>query len=125
MEVTITLAENVYHDFQQLAEKSSRRVDEVIAEKVQATALVDAEEDLLATRSDEEILALANLKLPKAQARRVSQLVDRQQSGLMTSAEKVELDIYTELYQIGNLRKARGIVEAVKRGLVHSPGDLK
>ena len=125
MEVTVNLTENVYHNFQRLAEKSSRRVDEVIAEMIQASDLVDEEESSLATRPDEEVLALANLKLPNPQVRRISQLADRQQRGLITSAEKVELDIYTELYQIGNLRKAHGIVEAVRRGLIHSPSDLQ
>ena len=43
MEVTVNLAENVYRDFQRLAEKSSRRVDEVIAEMIQASDLVDEE----------------------------------------------------------------------------------
>ena len=125
MEVTVNLAENVYRDFQRLAEKSSRRVDEVIAEMIQASDLVDEELESLAARPDEEVLALANLKLPNPQIKRISQLADRQQRGLMTSDEKVELDIYTELYQISNLRKARGIVEAVRRGLIHSPSDLK
>ena len=70
-------------------------------------------------------MALANLKLPKEQAKRMSQLSDLQQRGLINNVEKSELEMYLEIYNNANLRKAYGIVEAVKRGLLTSPDDLK
>jgi hypothetical protein len=68
---------------------------------------------------------LANLKLPQAQSNRMSELSDLQQRGLMNNVEKNELMMYLEIYNHANLRKAHGIVEAVKRGLITSPSDLK
>ena len=70
-------------------------------------------------------MALANLKLPKEQAKRMSQLSDLQQRGLINNVEKSELEMYLEIYNNANLRKAYGIVAAVKRGLLTSPDDLK
>lgn len=127
MEVTLNLPENIYQNFTRLAEKKHRRVEEVITDKLQddfSFEQVDFAETV-ADWSDEDILALANLKLPKEQANRMSELSDIQQRGLINNVEKSELDMYLEIYNNANLRKAHGIVEAVKRGLISSPSDLK
>ena len=127
MEVTLNLPENIYRNFTRLAEKRHRRLEDVIADKLQddfSAENIDFE-DAVSTWSDEDVLALANLKLPKEQAKRMSQLSDLQQRGLINNVEKSELEMYLEIYNNANLRKAYGIVEAVKRGLLTSPDDLK
>jgi hypothetical protein len=127
MEVTLNLPENIYQNFTRLAEKKHRRVEEVITDKLQddfSFENVDFEE-AISVWSDGDVLALANLKLPKEQANRMSELSEIQQRGEINNVEKSELDMYLEIYNNANLRKARGIVEAVKRGLVNSPSDLK
>ena len=125
MEVTLNLPDNIYQNFANLAKKTSRQVNEVIVEKIQSEYVSDKEFDNLETWSDEDILALANLKMPKAQADRMSKLLDLQQRGTIKSAERRELEIYTELYQIATLHKAQGCLEAVNRGLIKTPADLK
>lgn len=65
------------------------------------------------------------MKLPEEQADRMSKLLDFQQCWTISSAEKRELEVYTELYQIAALHKAQGCLEAVKRGLIKTPADLK
>ena len=127
MEVTLNLPDNIYHSFQQLAEKTSRRIDEVITEKIKSEYVPAKNKQLenLETWTDEDILTLANLKLPKAQSNRMSKLLDFQQLGTITSAERRELEVYTELYQIATLHKAQGCLEAVNRGLIKTPADLK
>ncbi len=55
----------------------------------------------------------------------MSELSDIQQRGLIKAVEKSELEIYLEIYNNANLRKAHGIAEAVRRGLVTSLDDLK
>ena len=127
MEVTLNLPENIYRNFTELAEKKHRRVEEVIADKLQNDFSADSVgfEETVAAWSDEDVLALANLKLPKEQANRMSELSDLQQRGLMNNVEKSELEMYLEIYNNANLRKAHGIAEAVRRGLVTSPDDLK
>ncbi len=125
MEVTLNLPENIYRNFQKVANMSKRRIDEVIAEKIQTEYVPDRHLENLETWSDEDILALANLKLPKAQSERMSKLLDLQQRGTIRAAEKRELEVYTELYQIATLHKAQGCLEAVNRGLIKTPADLK
>lgn len=127
MEVTLNLPENIYQNFSKLAEKKHRRVEDVIADRLQddfSAETIDFKESV-ATWTDEDVLALAGLKLPKEQASRMSELSDREQRGLINAVEKSELDLYLEIYNNANLRKAYGIAEAFKRGLITSLDDLK
>ena len=127
MEVTLNLPENIYRNFSNLAEKKHRRLEDVITDKLQAdfSAETTDYEEAVAGWADQAVLALANLKLPKEQSDRMSFLLERLDEGAINDSEERELEIYTELSQISTLRKAYGIAEAVKRGLVHSPSDLK
>jgi hypothetical protein len=127
MEVTLNLPENVYRNFTEIAEKKRRRVEDVITDKLQADFSDDNInfKETVANWSDADVLALANLQLPVEQANRMSELSDIQQRGLISNVEKSELEMYLEIYNHANLRKAYGIAEAVKRGLINSPNDLK
>lgn len=127
MEVTLNLPENVYQNFTELAEKKHRRVEEVIADKLQDDFSADIAdyEETVAGWTNDAVLALANLKIPKEQSDRMSVLLARLDEGVLTDGEERELEIYTELHQISTLRKAYGIAEAVKRKLIGSPADLK
>ena len=78
----------------------------------------------LADCSDTEVLALANLKMPKEQAQRQSELLYKNQADTITPPERSELESLLMVYQYGNLRKAQGIAEAVRRGLIKTPDDL-
>ncbi len=127
MEVTLNLPDNIYRSFERLAEKTSQPIDEVIAEKIQADYWVEnvnADESLV-NLSDAEVLELANLKLSKQQDRRLSQLLENQRESRITTSEKIELEGLMGLYRMGTLRKAQGCLEAVKRGLIKTPADLK
>jgi hypothetical protein len=127
MEVTLNLPENVYRNFNKLAKKKHRRIEEVITDKLRDDfSFEDTDfEENVAGWSDEDVLALANLKLPKEQANRMSELSELEQRGVINNVEKSELGMYLEIYNNANLRKACGIAEAVKRGLVVSINDLK
>jgi hypothetical protein len=127
MEVTLNLPENIYRNFQKLAERSSGRIDEVIAEKIEADYWVEnvAAEQSLADLSDAEVLELANLKLSEQQDERLSRLLENQRESRITTNEKIELEGLMGLYRMGNLRKAQGCLEAVRRGLIKTPADLK
>lgn len=127
MEVTLNLPENVYRNFSKLAEQKHRRVEEIITDKLQDDFSADIAdyEETVSGWTDEDVLALAKLKLPKEQAERMSKLSDKMQRGKISKVEENELEIYLEIYNNANLRKAHGIAEAVKRGLINSPNDLK
>lgn len=127
MEVTLNLPENVYRSFTRLAEKKHRRVEDIISDWLESDFSSENLnfEDSIAGWSDEDVLALANIKLPQEQANRMSELSDLEQRGAIGNVEKSELDLYLEIYNQANLRKAYGIAEAVKRGLIASAADLK
>ena len=127
MEVMLNLPDNVYYSFQQLVEKTSWRIDEVITEKIQTDYWTDNSEvqKNISNLSDVEVLELANLKLSKQQARRMSQLLENQRESRITRSEKIELESLMGLSRMGTLRKAQGCVEAIKRGLIKTPADLK
>jgi hypothetical protein len=69
---------------------------------------------------DEDVLALTALQMKPAQDRRLSLLLDRQQTGSLTEAERFELFTLMQVYQEGLLRKAQALHEAVRRGLRES-----
>lgn len=127
MEVTLNLPESIYRNFSEIAEKKHRRLEEVITDKLQDDSSVEKTDyaETVADWTDEDVLALANLRLPEQQAARMSELSDKIQNGTVSKIEENELEIYLEIYNNANLRKAYGIAEAVKRGLVTSPDDLK
>lgn len=127
MEVTVNLPENIYRSFEQLAQKTSRRIDEVIAEKIQTDYWTDDLEskENISSLSDDEVLELANLKLSKQQDERISKLLENQRESRITTSEKIELEGLMGLYRMGNLRKAQGCLEAAQRGLIRTPADLR
>ncbi len=67
--------------------------------------------------SDDDVLALADLQLEHEADRRLSALLESQQAGTLSSAERSELLTLMQLYQDGLLRKAGALKEAVRRGL--------
>jgi hypothetical protein len=127
MEITISLPDNVFANVANLASKTHRRVDEVIAEKVERefSSETGELERPLADCSDAEVLAVANMKMSKAQAKRQSELLYKNQADTITPLERNELESLLLVYQHGNLRKSQGIAEAVLRGLIKTPDDLK
>jgi hypothetical protein len=67
---------------------------------------------------DEQVLATADDPgIVSTEDRRLSELLHRQQAGILTEAERPELTSLMELYQTQLLRKAQALREAVRRGL--------
>ena len=127
MEVVLNLPENIYKNFADLAKKRSRQVGEIIVEKIQSDYwLENFEQEInLSKLSDVEILEIANLKFSKRQENRFSQLIEKQRESQISAIEKLELDGLVALYDVANLRKAKGCLEAIQRGLIKTPEDLK
>jgi hypothetical protein len=71
----------------------------------------------VASWSDDEVLAAADLAFPEADDHRLSELLYRQQAETLSTAEAGELAARMEQYQQGLLRKTEGLCEAVRRGL--------
>ncbi|WP_242053783.1 hypothetical protein [Nostoc sp. FACHB-888] len=68
--------------------------------------------------SDEQVLVLIELQMEAEQDARLSELLDRQQSGTLSEGDRSELQTLMQVYQEGLLRKATALSEAVKRGLI-------
>jgi hypothetical protein len=62
-------------------------------------------------------MAAVNLQMPPDDDRRLSDLLARQQEGVIDDTEKPELWSLMQAYQTGLLEKARALREAVRRGL--------
>lgn len=126
MEISVKLPNNLYQDISQLAQAQKKSVTAIIKNAVRQAVIEDAQtmERPLADCSDNEVLALANLKMPEEQADRQSELLYKNQADTITPLERNELEGLTMIYQLGNLRKSQGIAEAVLRGLIKSPDDL-
>ena len=127
MEVTLNLPENIYQNFANAAKKKSCQVSELIAEKIQSDYwIANFEEEVdVAQLSDAEVLEIANLKFSKSQDKRFSQLLEKQRESRILAIEKLELKGLMALNDVANLRKAEGCLEAIKRGLIKTPQDLK
>ena len=68
--------------------------------------------------SDERVLALAELRLSDEDDERLSELLDRQQAGKLTAADRTELALLIQRYEEGLLLKSEALAEAVARELI-------
>jgi hypothetical protein len=121
-EVTIALPNDVYHRAEWLAKRTGKTVSDVVAQAADLSlrplgSPAEPEPPLLEW-SDEDILAAAKAVMPESDDRRFSELLRQQQAGPLPAAERTELQAFVEQYQIGMLRKAQALREAVRRGLL-------
>jgi hypothetical protein len=119
MEVTINLPDRIYANLSSVADKSRRRVDEVIAEKIERDFAVDAGEleKQISFCADAEIFELAKLKMPPDQDERLSLLLQRQGERNLTADEQKQLWELMELNRLTTLKKAFALCEMARRGL--------
>ena len=120
-QITVTLPEDVLQRAELLARRTGRPVGDILAETIELSlrplGAPSNGERLIADWSDDDVLAAADVGLPVAEDRRLSELLDHQQAGLLADAEPAELKALMEMYQEGLLRKAQALREAVRRGL--------
>lgn len=120
-QVVITLPDEIYHRAERLAQLIHRDVADILADTL-ALSLPPRSLQPEAVRpimelSDEDVLALAELQMEPDQDRRLSVLLEGQQAGELTDAERPELLALMQLYQERLVRKAQALREAVRRGL--------
>lgn len=124
MEITLNVPEKIYIDLSKSAEKSKRSVDEIASERLEKFS-VGQNENPLRNASDEEVLEAAKLWIPENQSARHSELLDKQQSKRLSEEETKELKFFQQIYQIALLKKAQGINEALRRGLIQTIDELQ
>jgi len=67
--------------------------------------------------TDDEILRLADSRMPVDQSKRMGDLLDLQREGEADRLERAELGMLMHFYETGQLLKAGAMAEAVRRGL--------
>ncbi|WP_242053784.1 hypothetical protein [Nostoc sp. FACHB-888] len=70
--------------------------------------------------SDEQVLVLTELQMEAEQDARLSEMLDRQQSGTLSEGDHSELQTLMQVYQEGLLRKATALSEASRQTWVDS-----
>lgn len=121
-QLTINLPDEVYHRVQQLAASSNRDVSDILTDTIQwflpLLALQSQFQEPISILPDEQVLTLTELQMEAKQDQKLSDLLDRQQAGVLTEIEQLELQALMQVYQVGLLRKATALSEAVKRKLI-------
>lgn len=120
-DITLTLPDDVLRRARLAAQRAGRPVADVLTEAIELSlnplgTPSDREEEM-ARWPDAKVLAAADARMTETEDERLSELLDRQQAGLLTDTERVDLTALMARYQDGLLLKAQALAEAVRRGL--------
>jgi len=115
-QITLNLPDEVYHQAELLALQRHRTVSEILVETLEIFLLPTAKP--VSALSDSEVITQTQLRLQPFQEQRLSELLDRQQSGTIASVELPELQALIHIYETRLLRQAQALNEAVRRGLL-------
>jgi predicted DNA-binding protein len=115
-QITLNLPDEVYHQAELLALQRHRTVSEILVETLENFLLPTAKP--VSALSDSELITQTQLRLQPLQEQRLSELLDRQQSGTIAFVERDELQALIHIYETRLLRQAQALNEAVRRGLI-------
>lgn len=125
MEISVKLPNSLYQNISHLAEIKKKSIDEIINNAVRKAVTEDSSDFVEQSKiieqsikfcSDKEVLELANLQMPED--KRLNYLFEKNRESVLSKKENAELTKSVELSRINDLRKAFGIIEAKKRGLI-------
>ncbi|RIK70210.1 hypothetical protein DCC62_22945 [candidate division KSB1 bacterium] len=121
-QITITLSETALARANNLASVVAQPLERVLAETLELT-LPDVGAEVLpqvSTLPDEEVLALTQAQMVSEQDTQLSELLEKQQAGLLGDEDRIMLHGLFQVYLRLWLRQSEALAEAVKRGL-HEP----
>lgn len=113
-QITIEVSEQVLQHASQIAELNQQRVEDVLSTWLETVVNEKPVEEL----SDDELLALTELKLTDKEQESLSNLLERNREGSIEEEEKRQLDNLMRTYERGLLRKSQALRIAVERGLL-------
>jgi metal-responsive CopG/Arc/MetJ family transcriptional regulator len=125
MEISVKLPNNLYQNVSHLAQAKKKSIGEIIKNAVKKAIVEDSSdfveqakiiEQSITFCSDKEVLELANLQFSDDE--RLSLLFEKNRESVLTKKEHAELTKAVEASRINDLRKAFGIIEAKKRGMI-------
>lgn len=118
-QVSFHLPTDLMQEAESAATAMHRGFEEVMVRSVQAglhSLTMTSELEDFAAMSDQEVLALADSRMPVEQSNRMSELLDRQGEGIIDRLQRAELASLLQFYETGQLLKAGGLAEAARRG---------
>ena len=102
-QITLNLPDEVYHQAELLAQQGNRTVSEILVETLENILLPTAKP--VSALSDSEVITQTQLRLQPLQEQRLSELLDRQQSGTIAYVEPDELQALIRIYETRLLRQ--------------------
>ncbi|MGH9844753.1 MAG: hypothetical protein ACREEM_39045 [Blastocatellia bacterium] len=111
--VTLKISEQVLHVASRIALQKQRQMEDVLSDLLEATVNERPVESL----SDEEVIALSEMKLSDEQDAALSDLLARQREDQLDEGGRHQLAELMHLYEKRLLRKAQALRVAVERGL--------
>jgi hypothetical protein len=111
--VTLELPEDLAQQARSVAARTQRSFDEVLVEWIRRAGA----EPVLEFLPDAELLAVCDSQPDQAQQEELSDLLEGNREGTLTSAERDRLEELMRTYRSGLVRKAQALKVAVGRGL--------
>lgn len=112
-QVTLDLPNELARNAREVAERTHRRVEDVLLEWLGRAAKEIPVEEL----PDEQVLVLADTQLSNEQQIELSNLLTHQREGALDDSGRARLDALMSVYRRGMVRKAQALQVAVSRGL--------
>lgn len=113
-QITIQVSDEVVGRAATVASQTERRIEEVLAEWLEAVVSDLPVESL----SDGEVLRLTELELSDEQRSALSDLLERNRENSLDEQDRRHLDELMRVYEHGLLRKAQALRVAVQRRLL-------
>ena len=121
-QIIINLPDKIYQRAERFARLANCDVASILVDTIQLSIPPVSGEisnlEPVCVLSDEQVLVLTELQMEAEQDARLSELLDLQQSWILTEGDRSDLQTLMQVYQEGLLRKATALSEAVKRGLI-------
>lgn len=118
--LTVDLPDDLARSLTLLARSRGCREPEMAVELLRSSVVkreVEATLDAMKGLSDQEVIALADLRLAPKDDKRLSELLELNGEGALTNKQRRELDALMQIHNDALLRKSAGLAEAVRRGL--------
>ena len=123
-QVTLTLPDDLVKNAQDWSALTHRTVTETLTDALRSVLTpieIDPKsEESISLLNDEEVLALAHVKMNERQAAELNRLLVIQREGTLSESEQRSLEALMQVYNQLLIRQSEALAEAVKRG-IHPP----
>ncbi len=111
--LSLELPDTVMRSARAVASQTNRQIEAVVIEWLErATTTIPVDQ-----LPDDQVLALRDQQMSEAEQHELSDLLEQQREGALTSTGRQRLNALLHTYRIGMVRKAQALNVAVERGL--------